>query len=59
MFIFPDRESTMHLPKIFNIYFTQGIYLKHREDVEVLKIKEHTRVMVRCVYNIVAFSSKF
>ena len=47
MFIFPDRENTGNLPKnIKNMILHREFNSQHRENVEVLKIKRHFRVVV-------------
>ena len=55
IFIFPDGK---HLPKnIYKHVFTQGIYLEHSENFEVLKLKGCTWVVVE--YCTFGFCSKF
>ena len=45
--------------KILKICFTEGIYLQHRENFEVLKIKECTRIVVQHSCNFLALKQYF
>ena len=39
IFIFPDRENTGNFRKQLKICFTEGIYLQHRDNFNVLKTR--------------------
>ena len=52
---FLQTEKRQGICEKISKYFTR-IYLQH---FEVLKIKESTRNMVGCNYNLLAFPSKF
>ena len=54
MFIFPDRDNMGNLQKYV---FTEGIWLQYRQNV--FKVRGHTRFVVGCCCNVLAFIGNF
>ena len=54
MFIFPDRENTVNLPIISDIFLHRE-FTSNTGKILVLKIKRCTRFVVLFNYNLLAF----